>query len=315
MPPGAQPSVSPSATPPAATPSKPPKKNRGEGWDKLIRRARIIGSIAALFIFLVAVGGVGGYVYFQLQPKTPDNKPSISTLSPSELQKLTEVGSSLGNTGQTLNIGANSLFRGKVDVTGDLNIGGRLNANGPVTLSQLNITGTTAAVGLSVGSNLTVSGNTTLQQNLTVGQLATFTGGINVGGNASFNALNASSIAVRTISISGPLTIGHLSTQGTAPVFVPGTSVGGGGTASISGNDTAGTLNFNTGNAPPAGVLGTITFRAAYGSTVHVLLSPLTGAAASTPAYVTRSSGGFQVHTDSPPPAGSTLSYDYFVTQ
>ena len=126
---------------------------------------------------------------------------------------------------------------------------------------------------------------------------------------------NASAISVHNLSISGPLLISHIISQGPNPGIVPGTAVGSGGTVSISGNDTAGTVNLNIGNSPPAGVLGTITFRAAYTGTVHVLLSPLSGAAASTPAYVTRTGGGFQIHTDSPPPGGVGLSYDYFVTQ
>ena len=302
--------------PPSLSPQiKPPKPGSGSSWNRLRNRANTVGSIVVLFIVLVAIGGVSGYFYSRSrQPVTTAPKATISSLTPADLAKLSEIGTNLGATGQTLNISANGLFRGKVDVAGDLSIGGHLNANGPVTLSQLNITGTTAATGLNVGSNLNVTGSTTLQQGLSVGQLATFASGINVGGNASFNALNASTIAVRTISISGPLSISHLATQGPAPSLNTGTAVGGGGTASISGNDTAGTINFNIGSNPPAGVLGTITFRAPYTSTVHVLLSPLSGPAAATPAYVTRSGGGFQVHVGSAPPGGS-LSFDYFVTQ
>jgi hypothetical protein len=310
MPPG-------NPNPPLSQPPEPQPKKAVYSWNRLNSRARTAGAVTGLFVFILLAGALGGYYYSQLRkPANSSNSaPTISTLSPADIAKLTEIGNNLGTSGQTLNIGANSLFRNKVDVTGDLSIGGHLNANGPVTLSQLNITGTTAAVGLNVGSNLSVTGTTTLQQTLSVGQLATFASGINVGGSASFNAINTSSLAVRTISISGALTISHLSTQGPAPTFSAGTAVGGGGTGSISGNDTAGTLNINTGSTPPAGVLGTITFRAAYTSTVHVLLSPLTGAAASSPAYVTRTGGGFQIHTDSPPPGGSVLSFDYFVTQ
>ena len=298
----------------AVPPTPPPAKK--SSWNQLRRKADSIASLVVFLTFLVAVGGVIGYYYSKSrQPVTTTPKTTISTLSSAEIAKLGQIGTDLGASGQTLNIGANALFRGKIDVSGDLSIGGHLNANGPVTLSQLNITGTTAATGLNVGSNLNVTGNTTLQQGLSVGQLATFASGINVGGNASFNALNAGTLAVRTISISGPLTIGHLSTQGPVPGMVAGTAVGGGGTTSISGNDTAGTVNLSTGSAPPAGVLATVTFRAPYTSSVHVMLSPITGASASIPAYVTRTSGGFQIRVDSPPPAGSVLNFDYFVTQ
>jgi hypothetical protein len=228
------------------------------------------------------------------------------------LAKLSEIGNNLGTSGQTLNVGADSLFRGKASVTGDLTVGGRLNANGPVTLSQLNITGNTAATGLNVGSNLNVTGATTLGRTLTVNDLTTINSNLTVSGTASVGALNASSIAVRSLTISGPLAVAHLVTQGTAPVIAAG-GVGAGGTVSISGNDTAGTVNINTGTGP-SGVLATITFRASFGSTVHVSLTPLTGAAADAAAFVTRSNAGFQIHANTPP-SGSVLSFDYLVVQ
>jgi hypothetical protein len=264
-------------------------------------------------VFLLMAGAAGGYFWAKAHTPPPKAKePTISTLSQDEINKLNEAGANLGTTGQTLNIGANALFRGKVDVGGELSIGGPLNANGPVTLSSLNITGTTAATGLNVGSNLNVAGTTTLQKSLTVTGLGTFNGGLNAGGIASFNAVNAATLAVHTISISGPLTIGHFVTQGPAPT-VAANSVGAGGTVSISGNDTAGTININTGSGP-GGTLATVTFRALYGTTVHVLLTPLTDGAAAASAFVTRNNAGFQVHAGTPP-AGSTLSFDYLVTQ
>ena len=297
------------ADPPTGKPDKPISRT----WDALRIRANTIASIGALFLFILVIGGVVGYFYSQSRKTAaPTPKPTVQTLSAEDLRKLTEVGANLGTTGQVLNIGASALFRGKVDVGGDLSIGGRLNANGPVTLSQLNITGTTAATGLNVGSNLIVGGSTTLQQGLTVTGLAAVNGGLNVSGAASFNTLNASTIAVRTISISGPLTIGHLATQGPPPTIVAN-SVGGGGTVSISGNDTAGTININTGGGPGA-ILATITFRAGYTATAHVLLTPLTGPAAAAQVFVTRNAAGFQIHANTPP-AGSTLSFDYLVAQ
>ena len=298
----------------ASKPSDEQPKRLSRTWNALRTRANTVGSIGALFIFLLVLGGALGYFYSQSRknPTANNHKPSVQTLSQDELNKLSEIGANLGTAGQVLNIGADALFRGKVNIGGDLAIAGRLNANGPVTLSQLNITGTTAATGLNVGSNLIVGGTTVLQKSLTVQDLVAINGGLNVSGAASFNTLNASTIAVRSISISGPLTIGHLITQGTAPIIAAG-AVGGGGTVSISGNDTAGTININTGTGP-GGVLATITFRAAYGASVHVLLSPLTGSAASAQAFVTRNNGGFQIHANSPA-AGSTLSYDYLVTQ
>jgi hypothetical protein len=305
----------PPATPPSPDSPKPSKEPKllGRSWRSLRNRANTTASIGALFIFLLVLGGVGGYFYARSHQKLPESKKTtVETLSPDDIRKLTEVGANLGTAGQTLNIGANALFRGKVDIGGDLSIGGRLNANGPVTLSQLNITGTTAATGLSVGSNLAVTGATTLQNGLSVNGLAAINGGLNVTGTASVGSLNATTIAVRNLSISGPLAVGHIVTQGPAPA-IAANAVGGGGTVNISGNDTSGTININTGSGP-GGILATITFRANYSATAHVQLTPLTGAAASSGYFVTRNAGGFQIHANNPP-AGSTISFDYLVTQ
>jgi hypothetical protein len=305
----------PASPPPAAAPppASEPKRKGSSNWDALKSRANTIASIAALFVFLVAVGGVVGYFYSQSKKEKPaDKTPTVQTLSPEDLNKLTQIGANLGASGQTLNIGANALFRGKADVTGDLSIGGRLNANGPVTLSQLNITGNTAATGLNVGSNLIVGGTTTLQRTLTVNDLTTINSNLNVSGTIGAGAINASSIAVRNITITGALTIAHFVTQGSVPAIAAG-SVGAGGTVSISGNDTAGQVNINTGGGP-GNALATVTFRAAYGATVHVQLSPITSAAASSGAYVTRTNTGFQIHANSPA-SGAVLSFDYLVTQ
>ncbi len=320
MPPASSPFDAPQpgvpSPPPAGKPPEKPKPEREHlGWDRIRGRATTIANISALFICLVIVGVAGGYFYAQSRKPTPTtNPPAVQTLSQAEIDKLSEIGANLGTAGQTLNIGANALFRGKAEVTGDLTIGGRLNANGPVTLSELNITGTTAATGLNVGSNLIVGGNATLQKSLTVAGLVTLNSNLNVVGAASINTLNANTLTVRNIAISGPLSIAHLATQGPTPFFAAG-SVGTGGTVSISGNDTAGQININTGSGPGAGVtLMTVTFRAAYGAAPHVLLSARTAGAAAAQAFVLPASTNFRVMANTPP-AGQTLSFDYFVTQ
>ena len=309
------PSITPTPTP-DTPPTAPKPDKRQRSWRQMKARANTVSGVAVLLLTILVLGGVAGYLVAHAnKTKTPATTNNVTALSPEDLSKLNQVSGSLGSAGQTLSIGADSLFRGNVGVGGDLSVTGHLNANGPVVLSQLNITGTTALTGLNVGSNLTVGGIANLQKSLTVGGLVTVNGGLSVAGATSVSSLNAASISVKNISISGPIIIGHLQTQGTVPSGTGGTAVGAGGTVSISGNDATGTVNVNTGSNPPAGVLMTVVFRAAYTATAHVLLTPLTGAAASTPVYVTRNATGFTIHTDSPPPAGSTLSFDYFVTQ
>jgi uncharacterized protein (UPF0333 family) len=303
--------------PPTNNPTPPPKLPRHHrSWASMKARANTISGVSVLLATILLLGGAAGYVISRNFGSTPSSKtPATQSLSPSDLSKLQQGSGSLGSSGQTLSIGADSIFKGKVDVGGDLSITGKLNANGPVVLSQLNISGTTALTGLSVGSNLAVGGTTTLQKSLTVNDLVTINSNLSVSGAANVGALNASTIAVRTLTITGALLISHLQTQGVVPIGSGGTAIGSGGTVSISGNDAAGTININTGSNTPAGVLITVVFRAPYSAQTHVLLSPISGAAASTPVYVTRNSTGFTVHTDVPPPAGANLSFDYFVTQ
>ncbi|HSX02732.1 MAG TPA: hypothetical protein VLI05_05475 [Candidatus Saccharimonadia bacterium] len=305
----------PQSPPPGSTPPEP-RRPTDRSWARMKARANSISGVITLLLSVLVVGGaIGWSLSLFRSSKAPSNGPAITTLSQDDIKKLTDIGTNLGTANQTLNIGANALFRGNVNVTSDLTVGGRFNANGAVTLSQLNITGTTALGGLNVGSNMTVAGVTTLQKGLTVNDLVAVNGGLNVSGTASVNALNASNISVKTLSISGPLLISHLVSQGAAPTATAGSAVGGGGTISLSGNDTSGTLNINTGSGPAAGVLMTVVFRAAYTGTPHVVISPLTGAAGSLPVYITRTATGFQVRVDNPPPAGSVFAYDYVVMQ
>jgi hypothetical protein len=288
---------------------------KGSKWDGLRTRANVIGSIITLFVFLIGLGIVTGYYYSQSKKVQPAAKaPIVQTLTPSEINQLGSIGSNLGTTNQVLNIGADALFRGKANVTGDLTVGGKLTANGPATLSQLDITGAAATAGLSVGSNLGVSGTTTLQKALTVNALTTINSGLTVSGQVSAASVSAGAITVNSITITGPLSIGHLVTTGPTPFYASGAD-GSGGTVSISGNDTSGTININTGTGPVAdAVLMTITFRGSYGTSPHVQLTARTTGAAQAEAYVIPTSTGFQVlaHT---PPSGHPLSFDYLVSQ
>lgn len=284
-----------------ASGSKPPVPKPKSTWNTLRTKANTAASIIALFVFLIGAGAVTGYYYSQSKKPAPKAaSPTVQTLSQDDISKLSNISSNLGSGGQTLNIGADALFRGNANVIGNLTVGGHLTANGPVTLNQLAI------------ADLSVSGTTTLQGALTVNALANFGKGISVTGVSSLDSVNANSISVHNISISGPLTIGHLITQGATPLIAANQD-GAGGTVSISGNDTSGQVNINTGTAPGT-TLATVTFRATFGTSVHVILSPITGPAAAAQAYVTRNNGGFQVHANAAP-AGLVLSYDYLVTQ
>lgn len=297
--------------------NKNPIVRSESAYNKLRLKANTAASIATLFIFLLAFGGAFGYLLSA--SRKPAAKTSstqtVETLTPSQINQLSQVGSTLGSTNQTLNIGANTLFRGNENVMGTLSVGGQFNANGPVSLSQLDITGNTQLAGLSVGSNLTVIGTTDLKGALTVANQATFTSNVTVAGNASVGNLGADSIAVHNLNISGPLLISHLVTQGPTPE-ITGRNLAG-GSVNISGNDTSGQININTGGnngQSLSGLVATVTYRSPFSGNTHVQLTAENAAAATAGVYASPSSTGFTVGVAAAG-NGQTLSYSYLVTQ
>jgi hypothetical protein len=302
-------------TPPPIQPTQP---TPAKSYRALNRRARNAGRVVGLLFAILAFGGGLGFIIahnIKVQStKTPT--PEVKTLTSDELNKLSTLGANLGTSNQLLTIGATAQFNNNVIISKDLSLTGRLNANGPVTLKSLTISGNDTSIGgLSVGGDLGVTGATTLQKGATIGQLLSLTGNLAVAGTANFGTISASSITVRTLALSGPLAIAHLTTQGALPSSSNGPAIGSGGTTSISGNDTAGTVNMNTGSGSNGGIIMNITFRTPYTANVHISITPLTGAAASAPVYVTRTAAGFQIRIDSALPSGAFLSYDYFVIQ
>lgn len=305
--------------PSANKPATPPAN--GKTWSAVSHQAATRGKVAALLAAILIAGSSLGLAIdrFYLQPAKPSSgtnqQPVVTTLSPDEIQKLSQAGTTLGTSGQTLTIGANSIFQGNVQVANDLTLAGHLNANGPVSISSLNISGQSTFTTVTVSKDLQVGGSTTLQGGLNASNFLNVNGTLNVNGATSLGSTTISALTVKNITLAGPITVGHVLTTGPNPNATAGTAVGGGGTINISGNDTAGTININTGNNPPAGVLMSVSFRAAFAGRVHVILTASTGAAASLPVYVVATPTGFSIRVDTPPSPGVVYSYDYFVVE
>lgn len=313
--------TAPAAGPPQATELKTRDSGgspRHQSWQRVTGRAQAQARVAALLVAILVLGAAGGWFVSQglKTPTATKTTPTkVETLSPADIDKLSQVGTSLGNSNQVLTVGANSVFQGKVDVGSDLTLNGKLNGNGAASLSSLQIAGATSLSDLAVQKNLQVSGLTALQNGLTVNSLLAVTGNLTVSGSTSVSNLTAGVISANQLQLNGPLSLGHTISSGPPATATSGSSLVGAGTISISGNDTAGTIVINTGTAPVAGSLINVTFHTAYGAPVHVLLTPRSGAAAGAPVYTSTSATGFSVRIDSPPPSSSTLSFDYFVTQ
>jgi cytoskeletal protein CcmA (bactofilin family) len=286
-------------------------------WQRVTKRSRAYGRVAGLLLAILLIGGAGGYVVsVGLKQKAVTQKavsPTIQTLSDADIRKLGQVSSNLGSSNQILTIGANSVFQGKVNVVSDLTLGGKLNANGPVALTALSISGPTNVNTLSVGQGLQVAGLVSAQNGLTVQGQTSVNGNLSVAGVSTFNSVSAGVIAARQLQISGPLNIGHLVSSGPPVTASSGGVLGGGGTASVSGNDTSGTVTASYGSGGSGGTIITVAFRAAYGANVHILVTPVSDAAAQAQYYVLRTPTGFSIIVRTP--VVGTMTFDYFVVQ
>jgi hypothetical protein len=213
-------------------------------------------------------------------------------------------------------------FKGKLTVAGDTTVSGKLLLNSTLTTTSANITqlqagntslakldvnGDTNLSGLNLRKDLLVTGNTQLQGPVTLKQLLTVNNSVNIQGNSErFSARSLTSTSTLTIG-------GHIITSGLNPSFAPGgAALGSNGTASVSGNDSAGAININIGVGASGGILGTVAFRTNYSNAPRVVITPV-GVGANF--YVTNLTvGGFSVGVTAGLPAGG-YRINYIVEQ
>jgi hypothetical protein len=105
----------------------------------------------------------------------------------------------------------------------------------------------------------------------------------------------------------------HIVAGGGTPGRSPGSALGGGGSVTVGGSDTAGTVTINTGNAPASGCFVTVNFTQKYNSTPHVLITPVGSAAGGIAYYINRATSSFSICDATNPPSGSSFAFDYFV--
>lgn len=264
-----------------------------------------------LFVLVVVISGIIVAVTY-LNNQKPQQLPDIAsqTLSQDELKQLANNDATVGNTSQTLTIQGNTIIAGQTLMRGNLNVAGNIQAGGNLTAPNLTVSGTsnlgTAQINtLQVAQNAAIQGTTSMRD-LTVSGTSSFSG-----------AMTASQITVTRLVLSGNAVLqvpNHLSFTGATPGrTVNNTVLGNGGTASISGSDTSGTVAINTGNNPTPGCFTRINFAQAYTATPRVIVSPVGSAASQTQYYVDRNTTGFSVCTANAAPANQTFSFDYFV--
>lgn len=262
-----------------------------------------------IFLFLVVIGIIIIFVsYFKSngQNNNSNNTPS-QNLSASSLEQLANNGTIIGGPKQTLNIESNAVFQNQVLVRGDLEVAGSVKLGGSLALQSLTVGGSSTFGQLNAQS-LSISGNVGVQ-----GQLSSLS--ISVAGGGSFGGpVTAPALVANSLQLNGDLGITHhIDTGGGIPGSSRGNALGSGGTASVSGSDTAGSININTGSGTVAGCFTTISFAHSFGSTPHVIVTPVGSAAAGLQYYITRSMSSFNLCTANAAPTGSSFGFDYIV--
>jgi len=154
---------------------------------------------------------------------------------------------------------------------------------------------------LAVAGSGAIQGQLTVQKNLSVNGSGTFNG-----------PLSATQISVGRLQLTGDLTLTHhLIAGGSIPGRSNGGALGGGGTSSVSGSDTAGSISIHTGGGTHPGCFTTVNFTQHFQSTPHIVVTPVGSAAAALDYYIQRTTSSFSVCTTNTAPAGSSFGFDY----
>lgn len=264
-----------------------------------------------IFILIMIVAGAIAVVSF-LNSQKPPVQPDVAdqALTEEALRQLANTDASVGNTSQTLTIQGNAVIAGETLMRGNLNIAGNLQTGGSIQGPNLTISGTsnlgTAQVNtLQVAQNLAVQGSTTARD-------------LNISGASTFSGpMTASQMTVTRLILSGNAQLqvpNHIAFTGASPSFaVNGGALGSGGSASINGSDTSGSISVNTGGNPGAGCFGRVTFNQAFTNPPKVTIGPIGSAAGRVNAYVERDRTGFSICGVNAAPGNQSFGFDYFV--
>lgn len=293
---------------PTPASNEPPEK-KVSGFKKLLKKINLYILIFGLLVVVAAVIAVVNFLNSQKEPEVPTIESQ--QLTTEALRELANNDASVGNSNQTLTIQGNAVIAGQTLIRANLNVAGTLQTGGNITAPGITISGTsnlgeTQVNSLQVANNVAIEGSTTLRD-------------LNVAGTSSFGgAMTASQITVTRLILSGNASLqvpNHISFPGASPARTINAGVlGNGGSASVNGSDTSGTVNINTGGNPTAGCLVRITFQQSFTNQPHVNITPVGSGAGKLQYYVDRNTTGFSICTNNASPASSSFAFDYFVT-
>ena len=298
-----------SSTPPGQPPAqnKPPGPKNKE--KSLLGRIKDTSSIYLLiFFFLLVLGGAALIVSVTWDRNNASNNKS-SSLTDDQLAQLQGNTTIVGDSKQTLDIQSNTILEGQLLVRKDVEVAGSIKVGGGLALSSVTVGGQGNFGQLQINGILSVSGDTTFSGQVSVQQSLSVAGSASFGGN-----LSAAKLTTSNLQLNGDLQINrHIELGGSSPSRSNGSALGSGGTVSINGTDTGGTVTINTGGSPPTGCFVTVNFTNKFSSTPHVVISPSNSSAAGLNYYTNRSASGFSVCTTNTPASSRTYLFDYFV--
>lgn len=260
------------------------------------------------FLVILLIIGLVILVSFRQSAQKDRSAANVQELTPEDIENLSGSEIKVGDPKSLLSVESHAVFAGSVLVRGNLEVAGPIKVGGPLSLPGITVSGTSQFDQVQA-NNLSIAGNTTIQGQLNVQQ------GLTVNGSVSFSgSISAASINIETLKLSGDLQLNrHIDAGGKTPNASAGAAVGSGGTVSISGSDTAGTVTINVGSGAPAGVLANITFADKFGGTPHVIITAVGAGAANLNYYLSsRTSSGFSIATTNAS-ASTSFSFDYLV--
>jgi hypothetical protein len=234
---------------------------------------------------------------------------SSTSLSEATLQQLSNGNATVGSANEILNVQSNTIFSSKVLMKQDLDIAGNLEIGQGLTLNDISVAGTAQVGQLNVGKDVAITGDENLQGALNVGKT------LQVSGGGTFNGtLSAPTVSTSNLDLTGNLAISHhVTTSGGTPNKTNGPALGGGGSASVSGDDTSGDVSINTGGSTVAGCFVSIAFTSSFATVPNVIATPVGVDAGGLAYYITKTATGFSICDSTAAPAGSSFSFDYIV--
>ena len=260
-----------------------------------VKKNRRLVMVILIIILLLGLSGAGLLFVKSLSDSNqPANNVTINTqsLDNGTLNQLTN--NLNGEVKEQLTISPNTIFKNNAVVQGSAEV----------------------SKDLTVAGKVDIQGATSIRDNLTVGRALSVGNSLTVNGLITAASLNVGSIAISSINISGNLVFGgHLVPNGSTP-SARTSAAAGGGSVTISGNDTSGTIVIKTGSSGlVAGEIAIITFRSAFSTTPKVQLTPVSEAGSSLRYYATKTANFFTINTGNAAAPNTPYTFDYLITQ